>query len=131
MSAQKPVIPIVEAPATVIPPGGVPVVTAPPPAPAPPKVGDKNTAPTTTAADDERTAGQRKINFIWECTQATLAIVVTLSTLFVAGSLAIKGSGNDAAFLLLSNSFFVVVTTYLTRTNHTRVGGVKKEDEGR
>lgn len=113
------------------------VVTAPvhvvPPAiaPQPAKVGDKNTAPTTTAEQDTTTAGQRHINRIWEYTQAILAIFVTSATLYVAGSLALAEKGSDGAFLLLSNAFFVVVTTYLSRTNHQRIGGVKTGDTGR
>ena len=71
-----------------------------------------------------RTAGQRRINVIWEVTQAVIAIAVTGSTLYVAGQLALKDAGQTAAFLLLSNAFFLVVGFYFGRTNHTRQGGV-------
>lgn len=103
----------------------------PPPVAAPAQVGDKNIAPTTTAEDDLRTGGQRRVNIIWEVTQASIAIIVTSSTLFVAGKLALSGSNDMSSFLLLSNVFFMVVTTYFTRTNHTRTGGVLKGDTGR
>lgn len=106
-------------------------VTVPEKLPAPAKVGDKNTAPTTTAEDDTATAGQRHINRVWEYTQAILAIVVAGTTLFVAGQMVLKGQDRDGAFLLLSNAFFVVVTNYLTRTNHQKTGGVIKGDGGR
>jgi hypothetical protein len=71
-----------------------------------------------------RTAGQRRINIIWEITQATIAITVTGATLYVAAQLALKDSGQTAAFLLLSNAFFLVIGFYFGRTNHQRVGGV-------
>jgi hypothetical protein len=99
--------------------------------PAPPKVGDKNTAPTTTAAEDDTKQGQRRVNLIWETTQATLAVLVTASTLYVAGKLALSERGSEGAFLLLSNAFFAIVSTYLTRTNHQKTGGVGSDDTGR
>lgn len=95
------------------------------------KVGDANIPPTTTAAEDQIKIGQRKINLLWEWTQASLAIIVTVSTLIVAGRLAWRERGDQAAFLLLSNAFFAVISVYLTRTNHTKTGGVKEDDEGR
>lgn len=89
-----------------------------------------NIAPTTTAAHDLATQGQRKINLIWESTQAIVAIVVTGATLYVASSLALKDNAEAAAFLLLSNAFFVVVQAYLIRTNHSRQGGVEPQRRG-
>lgn len=106
-------------------------IEVPGPIAEPPKVGDANIAPTTTAEQDVMTAGQRRINLIWEATQATIAVIVAGATLWVAGSLAIAGGGNEAAFLLLSNVFFMVVSTYFARTNHTRTGGVHTGDSGR
>ena len=88
-------------------------------------------APTTTEEEDRATVGQRRINLIWEVTQGIIAIMVTSSTLYVAGRLALKESGETASFLLLSNAFFVVVTTYIVRTNHQKIGGVGKGDTGR
>jgi hypothetical protein len=96
----------------------------------PAQVGDKNIAPTTTAAEDATKYGQRRINLIWESTQALVALGVTFVTLFVAGSMAIKGN-DHGAFLLLSNVFFLVVGTYFQRTNHQRIGGVGNDDSGR
>lgn len=97
----------------------------------PAKVGDKNIAPLTTAEEDTMTAGQRRINLLWEWTQASLAIIVTLATLFVAAKLALSEKADVAAFLLLSNAFFSVISVYLTRTNHTKIGGVQSGDKGR
>jgi len=71
-----------------------------------------------------RTAGQRRVNILWEVTQAVIAIAVTTSTLWVAGSLARQQSSDMAAFLLLSNAFFLVIGFYFGRTNHARQGGV-------
>lgn len=68
--------------------------------------------------------GQRRVNLIWEFTQALVAIAVTLTTLFVSGYMAILSPESQGAFLLLSNVFFLVVGTYFQRTNHTKVGGV-------
>jgi len=79
-----------------------------------------------------KVAGQRRVNIIWEVTQAVIAILVTSSTLFVASSLAFRQSG-DTTINLLSNAFFLVVGFYFSRTNHTRTGGVGGENvkEGR
>lgn len=79
---------------------------------------------TTTSEEDRHTLGQRRINVIWEATQALIAVAVTGSTLYVAAILAMKDQGQTAAFLLLSNAFFLVVGFYFGRTNHQRVGGV-------
>lgn len=68
---------------------------------------------------------QRRINTIWEATQAFIAILVTASTLFAATKLTLNNSGEMAAFLLLSNSFFLVIGFYFGRTNHQRIGGVE------
>jgi hypothetical protein len=92
--------------------------------------------PSTTTAEEDRssagsrdevslrTAGQRRINVIWEITQAAIALAVTGSTLYVSAALALKDQGQTAAFLLLSNAFFLVVGFYFGRTNHQRVGGI-------
>lgn len=81
-------------------------------------------ASTTTSEQDRKTAGQRRINAIWEVTQALIAVAVTIQTLHVAGSLAMRDQGQTAAFLLLSNAFFLVIGFYFGRTNHQRQGGV-------
>ena len=104
-----------------------PVVVALPPQP--PE--QRSVAPTTTAQQDITTHGQRRINLIWEVTQAVVAVAVTIATLFVAGNLALKDQPGDAAFLLLSNAFFLIVGFYFSRTNHQAIGGIgPKADEG-
>ena len=87
-------------------------------------------ASTTTSEQDRKTAGQRRVNIIWEMTQSTIALAVTGFTLFVASMLALKDNGQTAAFLLLSNAFFLVVGFYFGRTNHQRSGGVGGETAG-
>jgi len=82
-------------------------------------------APTTTSEEDRHTLGQRRVNIIWEITQALIAVAVTGATLYVAGNLAMRNDGQTAAFLLLSNAFFLVIGFYFGRTNHQRVGGVE------
>lgn len=99
-------------------PAGPPAPAAQPPLP-----------PTTTAEQDLVTYGQRRINIIWEVTQAAVAIAVTFTTLYVAARLAINEKGETAAFLLLSNVFFLVVGTYFQRTNHTKVGGISAKGD--
>ncbi len=75
------------------------------------------------------TSGQRRINAIWEITQALIAVSVTMTTLYVAGRLAVNGAADMSAFLLLSNAFFLVIGFYFGRTNHTKVGGVGINEE--
>ena len=89
--------------------------------------------PALTAPEQEeglRTSGQRRVNIIWEVTQAVIAVFVTVGTVFVSGILIVRdgNSGAATAFLLLSNAFFMIVTSYFQRTNHTRSGGVGGPD---
>ena len=85
---------------------------------------DAPIAPTTTSEQDRKSASQRRVNIIWELTQAVIALAVTGATLYVSARLALKDEGQTAAFLLLSNAFFLVVGFYFGRTNHQRSGGV-------
>ena len=84
--------------------------------------------PRTTSEDDRKSAGQRRVNIIWEVTQAFIALAVTLATLYVASRLAVTGGADMAAFLLLSNAFFLVIGFYFGRTNHSRQGGIGGSD---
>lgn len=114
-----------------VPIGGMVEAIAPSILPRPAQVGDLNIAPKTTAEQDTMTAGQRRINLLWEWTQAVLAVIVTSVTLYIAARLALDKEHDQAAFLLLSNAFFSVISVYLTRTNHTKTGGVQAGDSGR
>lgn len=92
---------------------------------------DKQVAQVATIdADVLRTAAQRKINSIWEITQALIALSVTITTLGTCAYLvthADKDNSAMGAFLLLSNVFFLVVGTYFQRTNHTKTAQVQDE----
>lgn len=79
-------------------------------------------APNTTAQDDLITAGQRRVNLIWEFTQAIIAISITWAIIYCS----IKDIERD----VLTNAFFLIVSMYFVRTNHKLIGGVPKY-EGR
>lgn len=75
-----------------------------------------------------KTAGQRRINLIWEYTQAFIAGTVVSTVLFVAAMLAISVNGATAqqvaAFVFLTGVANLVIGFYFGRTNHQRQGGV-------
>jgi len=77
------------------------------------------------------TAGQRRINILWEVTQSIIAIAVTSTVLYVSAVLILQGKKEVGMFLLLSNSFFLIIGFYFGRTNHQRVGGVGNKERGR
>jgi hypothetical protein len=91
----------------------------------------------TQTADSENrsehslvTAGQRKVNLLWEYTQAVIALTVVLANLIVAVHLSIWHDGTSAAMPpVLSNTLFLVVGFYFSRTNHSNVGGVGEKNE--
>jgi len=69
---------------------------------------------------------QRRVNYIWEVTQATIAASVTGVTLYASVLLAFRGNG-EAPYLLLSNAFFMVLGMYF----RSRIeGGFRKSDLG-
>jgi hypothetical protein len=71
---------------------------------------------TTTLEEDRHSFSQRRVNIIWEGTQAFIALTVTVSFVFAS----LKKIDSQA----LNNTFFVVIGFYFGRTNHQRVGGV-------
>lgn len=71
---------------------------------------------TTTLQEDITTAGQRRINLIWEMTQALVAIQITSAVIYCE----IKKI--DAEVLI--NAFFLIVSMYFVRTNHSLTGGI-------
>lgn len=82
-------------------------------------------APNTTRQADMVTAGQRRVNLIWEVTQSVVAIMITMAVIYCAIS---KIDNN-----VLTNAFFLIVSMYFVRTNHKIIGGVgpKPENESR
>lgn len=115
-------VPIITAPALVKAPDGEPA-----------KIGDKNIAPTTTAAEDLTKAGQHEINLVWEKTQMKIALSVIWASLAVSGALAVMGKHLGTPDLQLAAVVFLfgvanlVTGFYFGRTNHERSAGGKGE----
>lgn len=87
---------------------------------------------TTTMEQDRASAGRRRINAIWESTQAVIALAVTICTLGVAALTVYRQeSGGRESFIFLTNVFFVVIGFYFGRTNHDRSGGIGGHRAGR
>lgn len=80
--------------------------------------------PTTTSEQDVTTASQRRINLIWEVTQATVAILVVLANMVVGVYQGIDGRGPHEFPTILSSSLFLVIGFYFARTNHSATGGI-------
>ena len=74
-------------------------------------------SPTTTVEEDLYTQSRRKIDLIWEVTQAIIAIGVVAANLAGAFKLEVTNQ-------LLANAFFLIVGFYFGRTNHARKGGL-------
>lgn len=93
--------------------------------------------PTTTAQQDLTTAGQRRINLIWEYTQACVAALVVLTNMIVAAVIALRDTPpvllanglmvpgvRSEVPTILSSSLFLIVGFYFSRTNHVAIGGI-------
>lgn len=79
----------------------------------------ENVSPTTTAEQNLRTASQRKINFVWEYTQAAIALLIVVAN--VVYVFVILFVPNPPMAAILTNAFFLVVGFYFGRTNHARL----------
>jgi len=77
----------------------------------------------TTAQQDLTFAGQRRVNLIWEHTQAIIALVVVIAAMFVGILAAFRSKGGDIP-TIISVAFGTVVGFYFSRTNHVAIGGV-------
>jgi len=77
--------------------------------------------PTTTAEQNLRTAGQRRINMIWEYTQAFIAILLVISAVIITVVPSLQGRAIEVPDVLTS-SLFLVLGFYFGRTNHARIG---------
>lgn len=83
--------------------------------------------PQTTGEEDRSTLGQRRINLIWEVTQACIALSVVWATIGAAIWITVNdGMNRLMAFLFLSNIISIVIGFYFGRTNHQRIGGVQQ-----
>lgn len=83
--------------------------------------------PTTTHQEDLTTAGQRKINLIWEWTQAFIAMIVVIGYIIIASWCMIKGKEIPSSISLLTGN---VIGFYFSRTNHAAIGGIGIKPEG-
>lgn len=79
--------------------------------------------PTTTAQEDIGKLRQTRINLIWEITQALIAVMITGSIIYNS----LKGVKNED----LTNAFFLIVSMYFVRTNHSLIGGISTKYQGR
>lgn len=79
--------------------------------------------PTTTAQDDVTSAGQRKVNLIWEVTQSIIAVAIVGANITAALYNVFHGKDVDVP-VMLSSALFMVLGFYLARTNHEKIGGV-------
>jgi hypothetical protein len=70
------------------------------------------------------TTSQRKINMIWEVTQAFIAITVVVANIAAMFMLANPSE-------MMGNAFFLVIGFYFGRTNHERQSGVEMDYKGR
>ena len=118
-------------PTVTIKPESIVTVTPPVPAtvpsPQPGRVEDKLPS-VTTPEEDRTTASQRRVNIIWETTQAIIAIFITVTACVVYGVRALSTTPLGAAAEVLSNAFFLIVGFYFSRTNHTKTGGVGSKE---
>lgn len=78
---------------------------------------------TTTAAQDSTIAGQRRINLIWEVTQALIAIAVVGVNMIAALYNVFHDKSVDVP-MIMSSSLFLILGFYFSRTNHTQIGGL-------
>jgi len=72
-------------------------------------------APTTTEQEDLTIAGQRRVNIIWEITQALIAILVTIAFLYC------ETQKVDSTAVKMG--FALIIGFYFSRTNHQAIGG--------
>jgi hypothetical protein len=89
---------------------------------------DPSVPATTTHQQDMTAAGQRRVNLIWEYTQAAISISVVLANMIV-GIYSGMAATSPPFPVVLSSSLFLIVGFYFSRTNHAAVGGVGKKPQ--
>lgn len=77
--------------------------------------------PNTTEQEDITTAGQRKVNLIWEFTQAFVAVIVTIA--MIVSEIMNRDS------VAIRMSFSLIIGFYFSRTNHQAIGGIGKKPD--
>src|ERR1700686_2339553 len=91
-----------------------PIQVVTPPVPIPTDI-PMTLPPKTTLQEDETTAGQRRINLVWELTQALVALPITGAIIYAAI--------NKIDNAQLTDAFFLIIGFYFSRTNHAAIGG--------
>lgn len=87
---------------------------------------DPSLAARTTFQEDLTTAGQRRVNLIWEYTQAVIAIQIVFANM-AAGAYQAYAAARGVEFeypFILSGALFLVIGFYFSRTNHAAIGGI-------
>ncbi len=79
--------------------------------------------PNTTAQQDMTLEGQRRINLVWEYTQALIAVIVVVTTM-CAGIVTVVTHSMDQVPNVICVAFGTVVGFYFSRTNHAAIGGI-------
>ena len=91
---------------------------------------DPPLAANTTTQEDLTTAGQRRINLIWEYTQSFVTLLVVLSNMVVAVTNGIRADTSEHP-AILSSALFLILGFYYGRTNHEKIGGIGTKHQGR
>lgn len=118
--------PVIKTPNIVAKPGKDPknlLIVEPPPT----KFISEPLAATTTAQEDLTKAGQRRINMVWELTQAYIAVIVVTCNMAAGMIFSLQKKDFSEYPFILSSSLFLVIGFYFSRTNHTATGGVGKQ----
>jgi hypothetical protein len=99
------------------------------------QIADPSIPARTTFQEDLTTAGQRRINLIWEYTQAIIALMVVLTTMIAGiymlfqptitiGTGALQMQMPVQIPTIIATAFGMVTGFYFSRTNHAAIGGV-------
>lgn len=83
----------------------------------------------TTFQQDLMMAGQRRINVIWEVTQAFIAAVVVVANMIVGAYQGLLTGPRPEFPVILSSALFLVIGFYFSRTNHASIGGVGEKPQ--
>lgn len=84
---------------------------------------EESLTPNTTVQQDLTFLGQRKINLIWEYSQASIALIVVICNM-IAALFNVLNHKDINVPPVLSSSLFLVIGFYFGRTNHSQIGGV-------
>jgi hypothetical protein len=91
-------------------------------------LGERDAAVADTAGSRSQQAlvsqGQRRVNLLWEVTQALIAVTTVSAVLWLA-------LRNMRIPEVLQNMVFLIIGAYFSRTNHEKKGGVGPEYKGR